>query len=167
MLSGLKSIDINQINKTQYLPDFLEIRYSTIKNANLGIFCKKKIEKGTFLGNYTGKILNPNDSINDPNNHSAYCFNATLDGTNVIIDALDMDHSNWTRFMNCSYNKLVENVLVLQCNNTEIYTNQNNEQISLNGVIVFFAARDIEIGEELMYDYGKEYRNKLQIADYK
>ena len=31
------------------------------------IFCKK-IEKGTFLGNYTGKILNPNDSINDPNN---------------------------------------------------------------------------------------------------
>ena len=57
--------------------------------------------------------------------------------------------------MNCSYNKLVENVLVLQCNNTEIYTNQNNEQISLNGVIVFFAARDIEIGEELMYDYGK------------
>ena len=84
-----------------------------------------------------------------------------LDGTNVIIDALDMDHSNWTRFMNCSYNKLVENVLVLKCNNTEIYTNQNNEQISLNGVI-----KDIEIGEELMYDYGKEYRNKLQIADY-
>ena len=31
---------------------------------------------------------------------------------------------------------------------------------------MFFAARDIEIGEELMYDYGKEYRNKLQIADY-
>ena len=90
MLSGLKSIYINQINKTQYLPDFLEIRYSTIKNANLGIFCKKIIEKGTFLGNYTGKILNPNDSINDPNNHSAYCFNATLDGINVLyIDELD------------------------------------------------------------------------------
>ena len=33
--------DINMINKTQYIPDFLEIRYSNIKNAGLGIFCKK------------------------------------------------------------------------------------------------------------------------------
>ena len=44
----LNYVNINIINKTQYIPDFLEIRYSNIKNAGLGIFCKKKSIKVHF-----------------------------------------------------------------------------------------------------------------------
>ena len=153
--------DINIINKTQYIPDFLEIRYSNIKNAGLGIFCKKKINKGTFLGNYVGIIKD----IGNINN--GYSFTSVVNGKNVEIDGSNIEYSNWTRFMNCSYDIFSENVLAIKCQNTETYFNNKNEKISLNGIICFFADRDIEEGEELLYDYGIDYRNVLKIEDYK
>ena len=55
MLSGLKSIDINQINKTQYLPIFRN-KIFYYKKCQFTIILKKKIEKGTFLKLYRENI---------------------------------------------------------------------------------------------------------------
>lgn len=43
-------IDIELINKTKYIPDFLEISYSkNFEKAGLGIIAKKNIKKEYFL----------------------------------------------------------------------------------------------------------------------
>ena len=44
---NLEAIDLSIINKTQYIPDYLEISYSKIKKAGLGIIAKKKIFETT------------------------------------------------------------------------------------------------------------------------
>ena len=90
------SIDINLINKTKYIPNYLEISYSkTFKKSGLGIIAKKYIKKGTFLGNYTGKIYLANESCNEPS--CKYNFRTNINGTEVKICGSDLDSSNWTR----------------------------------------------------------------------
>ena len=63
--------------------------------------------------------------------------------------------------MNCSLNSSEENVKSYYLTNPEIYT-INQQPKSLEGYIVFYADRDINKGEELMYYYGDQYVSKLQ-----
>ena len=154
-------IDIELINKTKYIPDFLEISYSkNFEKAGLGIIAKKNIKKGTFLGNYTGEI-HSNHSCRYKN--CMYNFNTNKDNRIVNICAQDLNLSNWTRFMNSSLgNDEIENVTVITCDNNETYIKKNGEKVNLNGSIIFYAKKNIFIGEELLYDYGINYNNILK-----
>lgn len=160
-------IDINVVDVPKYIPDFLQIKYSNIPNAGLGIFTNKFVKAGTFLGNYMGEIIEDEQNINSS---SEYIFNSNRSNKNFVIDAYDLEKSNYTRFINCSSNNedKKENVIgrryVKNNNQSSIFSTHAGKQIDIEGYIFFFAKRDIEEGEELLYNYGDSYRKKLGIA---
>lgn len=154
-------IDIELIDKTKYIPDFLEISYSkNFEKAGLGIIAKKNIKKGIFLGNYTGEIHSKHKCRY---NNCMYNFNTIKGNKDVNICAQDLNLSNWTRFMNSSLsNDDIENVTVISCDNNETYIKKNGDKVNLNGSIIFYAKKNIFIGEELLYNYGVNYNNILK-----
>ena len=166
---NLEHIDLSIVDKIMYLPDFLEIRYSKIKGAGLGIFAKRLIKKGKFLGNYVGEMIKLEEYTKLVTN--PYLFNTKVFNENYIIDGSFLEKSNWTRYMNCSCNKEDENVFSIKCENEEVYSVENHDQfetsinnICLNGKIVFYTSRAIETGEELMFDYGENYKTLWNIS---
>ena len=155
------SIHTGIIDVPCYLPSFLEIRYSKIPNGGMGVFAKKDIPKGTFLGNYMGFIYT--GQRRETISPNSYQFDTVIRGEDAIIDAVEVNSSNWTRFMNCALLEEEENVTVMKnkCSETTEYFNGNGKKIELDGAIVFFACVDIPAGDELLYNYGERYKNKL------
>ena len=157
--SKVESVNMNVVDVPKYIPRFVNIGYSKIPNAGLGIFANALINKGTFLGNYMGKICD------DPNNlpKSDYIFTSKSRIKTFSIDAANYETSNYTRFINCSAIGN-ENVVVVRHKDAtggSVYVTKDGKEIDIDGYIFFFAARDIEPGEELLYDYGVSYRRKL------
>lgn len=162
-LTKIEGIKLELIDKLMYLPDFLEIKYSNIKEAGLGIFAKKNIPKGKFLGNYVGE-LKPSDSFF---NWNPYIFETIISNKKYKIDANDITKSNWTRFINCSYNNKVENVMTISTRDKNVYVRQSDKkEIVLDGYVLFYSKRDINIGEELLFNYGTPYLKQLNIPEY-
>jgi len=98
--------------------------------SGLGLFATKPIRKGMFI-EYTGKII-PNEKA-DTMNGARYLFEInskwTIDGTG---------RSNLARYVNHSCIPNCESVL--------------------NGKKVYIKAKkNIRAGEQLTYDYGREY----------
>lgn len=157
----MEPINIDVVDVPQYIPDFLSIKYSKIPNAGLGLFANKDIPKGTFLGNYHGEMFyNKAEKANCPDNH--YFFSTP----NFLIDGSDVTKSNFSRFMNCCYNNDVENVLVINYKNPGkscVFTKTNGEKVDINNYVFFYAKRNIVKNEELLFDYGEEFRRKLNI----
>ena len=114
------------------------IKQSLIPKADLGVFAKTDIPKGAYLGEYLGKryLLGEFEwvlakkRVND-----VYSFNSFSGPDDYVYDARDLDQSNWTRYMNCSFSLDSENV---------IYKDTD-------GKIKFYARRNIKAGEELTF----------------
>ena len=155
----MEPINIGVVDVPKYIPAFLNIGYSKIPNAGLGIFANTRINKGTFLGNYMGEIR---DDVNDLSN-SDYLFTSKNRIKSFSIDGTNIETSNYTRFINCAaINK--DNVVAARhrdATGASIYVTKDGKQIDIDGYIFFFAARDIEPGEELLFDYGIGYRKRL------
>lgn len=134
-------IDIELIDKTKYIPDFLEISYSkNFEKAGLGIIAKKNIKKGRFLGNYTGEI---HSNHKCRYNNCMYNFNTIKDNKDVNICGQDLNLSNWTRFMNSSLsNDDIENVTVIICDNNETYIKKMEKKLILM-VLLYFMQKKI------------------------
>ena len=161
----LDPIDINIVDVPKYIPDFLQIRYSKIPNAGLGIFAKINLNAGTFLGNYMGEILENKSGLDNTD----YTFNSNKYNKTFIIDGSNIEKSNYTRFINCSSSNEIEkeNVMGVRYTDTTesiLFTTNTGKQIDIEGYIFFYASRDIEEGEELLFNYGDSYRKKLGIA---
>jgi len=154
----MEPVNINVVDVPRYIPDCVSITYSKIPNAGLGVFANSDITQGAFLGNYMGEVYHNKAAC--PNND--YIFSTE----SCKIDALDVTKSNFARFMNCCYNNDVENVLVITYVNPEkscVFTKINGEQVDIKNYLFFYAKRNIPKGEELLYDYGEKYREKLSI----
>jgi SET domain-containing protein len=157
-------VEIDVVDVPKYLPECMEIRYSKIPNAGLGIFAKTNIKAGTFLGNYMGKIIEEADKVP----LSEYIYHSTRYSKNFWIDATELETSNFARFLNCSSSnqKDKENVLIVRYideTKSSVYTTKTGRQIDIQGYIFMYAGRDIAEGEEMLYNYGEKYRKKLGI----
>lgn len=96
----------------------------------LGLFAMEPIKKGAFIIEYVGEVLT---SDQGDNRNSRYIF--------TVNDKKDIDGSpRW---------------------NTARYINHaclpNAEADDIDDRIFIFAKRNIMLGEEITYDYGKEY----------
>lgn len=154
----MEPVNINVVDVPRYIPYFLSIKYSKIPNAGLGLFADSDIPQGTFLGNYMGEVHR--NKAECPNND--YIFNTE----SFMIDGLDVTKSNFARFMNCCYNNDVENVSVIKYVNPGkscVFTKATGETVDINNYVFFYAKRNILSGEELLYNYGVDYRKKLNI----
>ena len=159
--STVESVNINVVDVPKYIPSFVNIGYSKIPNAGLGIFANARINKGAFLGNYMGEIYDDVSTLPK----SDYIFNSKNRTNTFSIDGANIETSNYTRFINCAAIETA-NLMVVRhrdATGTSIYVTKAGKQIDIDGYIFLFAARDIEPGEELLYDYGLSYRKKLGI----
>lgn len=105
----------------------LKIRRSS---TGLGLFADQDISQGTFVIEYTGELI----SIEQANRRGGkYLFKIDSE---LAIDAKNRE--NLARYINHSCQP-----------NCEVQINRK--------LILIFALRDIAKGEELNYDYGKEY----------
>jgi SET domain-containing protein len=60
----------------------------------------------------------------------------------------------------------VENVSIVNYINPGkscVFTKRNTDQIDINNYVFMYAKRNIVKGEELLYDYGEKYSEKLNI----
>ncbi len=96
----------------------------------LGLFAMRTIKKGEFIVEYQGELIS---AVEAETRSTRYLFEIDDDYT---IDGSTRD--NIARYMNHLCEPNVE---------AEIEA----------GEIRFYALRDIQAGEELGYDYGKEY----------
>ena len=112
----LESIDINIIDKVAYIPSFLELNYSSITNAGLGIFAKENIRKGKFLGNYVGEILDNNKGglLFKVNNHKDlaskilfFISNKNKNKKKLIYACARLHRFDYNKNLNKYYNLLV------------------------------------------------------------
>lgn len=120
------------------MPSMLPKKYQKIKRdlsvrrskTGLGLFTNHPIEKGGFVIQYTGKVLTRKQA---DERGGKYLFETSY---NRFIDG--SDRRNTARYINHS-------------------CLPNCEIEIIRGNILVFAKRAIKAGEELTYDYDKEY----------
>lgn len=98
--------------------------------TGLGLFAEEPIRKGKFIIEYWGKLVRWNDV---ENLQSKYLFDLNK---RWAIDGAD--RRNTARYVNHS-------------------CKPNAEPYEMRGKIKIYARRNIKPGEEITYDYGKEY----------
>lgn len=110
-----------------YRPAKVKVKRS---KAGLGLYASQEIKKGQFIIEYKGPILNDKQVLEKG---GKYLFeigkNKTIDGTNRLNVARYINHS-------CKPNAEVD---------------------IKKGRVLISAIKNIETGQEIGYDYGKEY----------
>jgi histone-lysine N-methyltransferase EZH2 len=115
------------------------LKVSTIKNAGIGLFAKKPITKGQFIGEYTGELVNDKEAdrrgrIYDIKEHS-FVFNIDC------MHSVDATYyGNKMKFINHMPSEKAN------CD-TQIW------RVLGTSKILIFASVDINEGDELFFDY--------------
>ena len=128
-------------------------RVDTVEGKGEGLFATAPISKGTYLFDYEGERLTEDEHFaRYPNADGRYvaCIDAVLPWlAPTYIDPVDADHprSNLSRWMNHSRRRM--NVI--------------KRKQRFGRLMHMYAARDIEAGEELCFDYGDSYWTVLGI----
>ncbi len=123
--------------------DDVEIREAPGKGE--GLFARRRIEKGQFVMEYLGEEMSA-DELNDRYSNlleARYALELTgpLGLNPTFIDAVNKERSNLGRYIN-------------HCSRP---TCRKVRQRFPDRRLRFFAARDIDPGEELTFDYGASY----------
>ena len=150
----------------------LETRKSSVPGAAAGLFTKKKLKKGAFVGFYCGNHYHyTKGSVADqekdfPKDWWMYALRVTRE--NIVVP----DNTN-ERHRMCLANEPPENVATNMI--TIEYPLVGAERISASGAkmsqaaaiaIGMFASREIEAGEELFWYYGGGYEEKRNSEGY-
>ncbi|MBX7066248.1 MAG: SET domain-containing protein [Parachlamydiales bacterium] len=117
----------------------VEIRFVSDEVGH-GVFANGVIKKGSFIGEYTGIVRENRRIYFAPLNN--YCYEYPIAdrlGRSYVIDATS---GNFTRFINHSY-----------CPNLKPH------YAFIDGFYhcIFIALKEIRKGEQLCYDYGRNY----------
>ena len=119
-----------------------EVRRSNLHGS--GVFAKRFIPKGTYILEYEGKHLTPDEAdaqeATDPNDPFHTFFFAISNG--MIIDG--GQNGNESRFINHSCEP-----------NCEGHENEQGDRVFI------VALRDLDEGEELLYDYALTIDDKI------
>jgi SET domain-containing protein len=118
-----------KIAKSKYEPQGFSLKVKR-SAAGLGLFAGEAIPKGKCIIEYVGRVISKEEELTS---RSQYLFevnkNKTIDGT---------ERTNTARYINHSH--------------------RPNCEVEIHKARVFiFSKRNIKEGEELSYDYGKEF----------
>ena len=115
-----------------------------VPGKGMGLFAARLIPKGTFCFDYLGERLTEEElELRYPDGEAAYVLelNGPLGLAPTFVDARDESLSNVARWANHAPDP-----------NMERRTQRWPER-----VVRLFARRDIEVGEELCWNYGNDY----------
>jgi SET domain-containing protein len=118
-------------SRVRKVPPLLEVRRSGVHGR--GVYAREFIAKGTRIIEYTGERVSERDAPDDENDPHTFYFG--LENGDVIDP--ERGDGNEARWINHS-------------------CDPNCESIEENGGIFIYALRNIEPGEELLYDYSLE-----------
>lgn len=160
------------------LSDGIEIKQSTQKNAGYGVFATRKIRKGEPLGFY-GEFGFSNDedsqlrNVKQPFVHYAFfcsaittfCDDVNIQGYSAVVDAKyltqesngkkQFPNASWVQFINQAFDFNYLNCCFDTADYSPFICPEINE--ALIDPPIIRAIKDIEIGEELLVDYGYDY----------
>lgn len=123
-----------------YSEENFEVKTSSIPKIGKGLFTKVNLKKGDHIGYYMGKVLSDDQANSNKYVESRYllwiCKDWWIYG--------EGKESNFTRFINHS-NKP----------NAELVTSVRWKTAR------FIALKSIKAGEELFFDYGKDYWDNM------
>jgi hypothetical protein len=120
--------------------DKFAIKKSSKKKAGKGLFAKVKIKKGEHIGYYTGKILNGKQILREPYISSLYLMQVTED--HYILG--EGKGSSFVSMINHCKKPNAEMVVSTRWKTARIR-----------------AIKKISKGEEIFYNYGKEYWDNM------
>ena len=107
---------------------------------NYGVFAKQQIESNTEIGKYEGEVLDKQAYLSRyPEENPDYTLKTDYD---TFIDAQDPRKAGITRWMNCTGRGTTPNV---------------ESQSEEDGTVIFVTIKEIQPGEELLWDYGDNY----------
>ena len=120
----------------------------------LGLFSCRPIPNGCFIGSYEGEVLTHRQyRARYPKGESVYVFLVGDDRQRRekrYIDAADESKSNLARYMN--HDAISPNVDYL----IETVLCRSRAKV-IDYKVLLYSIRDINIGEELVFDYGSQY----------
>lgn len=123
---------INYWHMSKAMTEKQKTRFQIKKTATgLGLFAKKVLKKGDFIVEYTGKKITQEEGYKMKNGRYLMHYD-----DNFIIDG--KGYENIGRYINHS-------------------CKANSTTYMVNKKIKFYAKRSIQVGEEITFDYGKEY----------
>lgn len=134
-----------------------EVQQSTVPDAGMGLFAGINIVESTYLFDYEGEVITEEEYFSRyPNGDGRYvarvdtgCF-SLLGSEPVYIDGIDPEKSNVARYMNSATE-----------NKANVYW-KKQQFGSQAGAMHFYSLKDIQNGDELLFDYGSTY---WQVAD--
>ncbi|KAK3908607.1 Histone-lysine N-methyltransferase PRDM9 [Frankliniella fusca] len=122
------------------VPSSLAVLQSKIPDAGLGVWAKEPIPRRVRFGPYEGDITTKRDT--------GYGWEIRREGKTVhCVDALDVTHSNWMRYVNCARHAGEENLHPYQH----------------KGRLYYRTVTDIPAHAELLVWYGDSYAKDLGI----
>ena len=113
-----------------------EIRTSTIEGAGIGLFARHAIGEEDTIGYYTGEVITEKEFHDPDRPFSAYVMWVTKD--HILVG--EGPKANYTRYIN--------------------HDDEPNAFLVVSSrwkTARFQALRDIELGEEIFFDYGEDY----------
>lgn len=120
-------------------------------DVGYGIFASEKIKAHTYLGEYTGVVVEEPFGATKPSEIEGYDLSYPEENFNyfnqIYVDAKYF--GNWTRFVNHSWHS-----------NVSIFTIKHEGKIRS----LFVARTDIEPGQQIFFNYGRGYwlgQNKM------
>ena len=118
------------------IPSFLEVK--VVPDKGFGIFTKKKILKGVFLGYYDGiRHATPIPNVSNP---YYYMYRNEKNEPAGYIDGRNLTFANFA--------------VIINDGNPSRY---NITYLGHTGQVMIVTTRDIEAGEELVGPYGEQY----------
>lgn len=118
------------------IPKIGDVKYKVKKSsAGLGIFAVEPIKRGTWIIEYVGKVVTGKKEVEE---YSANRYIFETSKTRMIDGST---RSNTARYINHS-------------------CKPNSEVEVIAGRVFIKAIKRIEAGDELTYDYGKEYTDE-------
>ena len=118
----------------------------TIKS--FGAFCTQPLVKETFLGFYEGKLIIKSSSSED--------ISELVETTDYVV-SLDGGATFMDGFERAQNRDIFSPVHLNHADKTSAGCNCLRVLSSQGGQVAFFTARDVNIGEELCFDYGENY----------
>lgn len=136
--------------KQHQVPTFVYLNRSTIEDAGRGLFARQRLKKGRIIGKYVGRILSVAAAERMPNTDYQILVQDPLSGKQWVVDGLV--EGNYTRFINHA-----------------CYADEQNAAFKYDPrtkSVKIVALRPIDVDEEILVSYGKDYSRQLCLRRY-